>query len=450
MPQKPLISVFTPTNEPKYLSEAYESLKVQTVKDWEWIILPNGGLKKKDFSVRKFPFLKDPRIKVEWVLADKDNSPDGLPIGELKATACSLCTSPYHVELDHDDYLHEECLEKLLKAFDEGADFVYSGFAEFHDKTMLPNIYAAACGWRYYPFEYNNVKYMASNAFPPLPPWMLFIETGPNHVRSWRADKYHELGGHNRSFMAGDDYDLYMRFYNSGAKVVRIEECLYFYRYRENSENSFIKRNKAVHETVNSLYQEYVEKAFLRWCDDKNLLALDMGAYHNKPSDKRWSGVDVRQGPGVDFVADLDDPNKPWPWEDNSVGIIRAYDFIEHISNTVHMFNEIWRVLAPDGIVIIEVPSTDDGNGRPGRGAFQDPTHRGPYFNQNSFWYYTNDNYKAFVEGLTCAFYPLRCYTHYPSQFHVQHQIPYVRAHLVALKQGMAAPPPIPSMNVPT
>jgi hypothetical protein len=46
--------------------------------------------------------------------------------------------------------------------------------------------------------------------------------------------------------------------------------------------------------------------------------------------------------------------------------------------------NEIWRILKPDGIVDISVPSTD------GRGAFQDPTHVS-FWNINSFMYYCQE-----------------------------------------------------------
>ena len=47
--------------------------------------------------------------------------------------------------------------------------------------------------------------------------------------------------------------------------------------------------------------------------------------------------------------------------------------------------NEIWRVLKPDGIVIIEIPTTD------GPGAWQDPQHQS-FWNRNSFMYHDVSN----------------------------------------------------------
>lgn len=442
--QTPKISLFTPTNDPSFLEEAYASLKVQTEPDWEWVILPNGDFDRRRLAPYKMDFLNDPRVRVEWKMFDQKPpaGSEGHAIGEVKRIACELCRAPYLVELDHDDYLHEVCLQRLLEAFEGGADFVYSGFAEFHDKTMQPNLYSADCGWEYFPLEYRGVTYQATLGFPPEPQYLLLIQTGPNHVRSWRADKYWEIGGH-RNYMAGDDYDLYMRFYLAGMKIKRVDECLYFYRLRQNNENSFLKRNDLVHQTVNNLYQEYVELTYLRMSESRGLLALDLGSRGAKPKDPRWTGVDKKGGEGVDAIVDLDDPTRPWPWVDGSVGLVRAVDLLQYIQHPVHFFNEAWRVLAPDGMLITEVPSTDDGQGKAGRGAFMAPGARGPFYNPNSFWYYTKAEYNAQVPGLHCAFFPLRNYAYYATKWHADNYLPYVRTHLVAIKPGMAGPPPI-------
>lgn len=92
--------------------------------------------------------------------------------------------------------------------------------------------------------------------------------------------------------------------------------------------------------------------------------------------------VDIVAGPGVDQVADL---KSPWPWADNSVEYIRAWDIIEHLPDKIMTMNEIYRVLAPGGSVEIAVPTTD------GSGAFQDPTHVS-FWNRRSFLYYEDGN----------------------------------------------------------
>lgn len=164
------------------------------------------------------------------------------------------------------------------------------------------------------------------------------------------------------------------------------------------------------------------EQVGLKFASDNNLLAIDLGSAHNKPDG--YLGVDMHHADGVDFVCDI---RNGLPFEDSSVGIIRAYDFIEHIPDKIALFNEFHRVLAHDGILLTHTPSSD------GRGAFQDPTHVA-YYNENSFWYFTDPNYKRFVPELTCEFDPILVETWFPTEFHVRHKIPYVIANLKAIK----------------
>jgi glycosyltransferase involved in cell wall biosynthesis len=91
--------------------------------------------------------------------------------------------------------------------------------------------------------------------------------------------------------------------------------------------------------------------------------------------------VDVVDAPGV-TVADL---KQPWPWPDESVAHVRAWDIVEHLPDKIFTMNELWRVLAPDGTAEIAVPTTD------GSGAFQDPTHVS-FWNRRSFLYYEAGN----------------------------------------------------------
>jgi len=80
----------------------------------------------------------------------------------------------------------------------------------------------------------------------------------------------------------------------------------------------------------------------------------------------------------------LCDVTEGLPIDDNSVDVVRAFDFLEHIplGKTIFVIDEIWRVLKPGGIFEHFTPSTD------GRGAFMDPTHLS-FWNINSWLYFT-------------------------------------------------------------
>ena len=107
--------------------------------------------------------------------------------------------------------------------------------------------------------------------------------------------------------------------------------------------------------------------------------------------------------------------------------MIRAVDFLEHVADKVALFNELYRLLAPGGLLLSQTPSTD------GRGAFQDPTHVG-FYNENSFWFFTEAKYQSYVPEIQARFQVSRLVTDYPSEWHSAHNISYVTANLIALK----------------
>ena len=141
--------------------------------------------------------------------------------------------------------------------------------------------------------------------------------------------------------------------------------------------------NARIQQETVALYDQYVQRNALAWADRNGLKALDLGAAHNKPDG--YLGVDQYPGDGVDIVADI---SQGIDLPDSSVGVIRAVDFLEHVPAKVDLFNEVYRLLAHGGMLLSLTPSTD------GRGAFQDPTHVA-YYNENSFWYFTNAQYRV-------------------------------------------------------
>jgi len=165
-----------------------------------------------------------------------------------------------------------------------------------------------------------------------------------------------------------------------------------------------------------------MDKPF-KWSQDNNLLALDLGGAHNPAPG--YKTIDLHAP--ADYVGDIF--NVLGEMEDNSVGVIRAVDFCEHITDKIRLWNEFYRVLAHGGMVLSLTPSTD------GRGAFQDPTHVA-FYNINSFWYWVDDNYRRFVPEIKVNFQVSQLFTHFPSAWHETHNIPYVCANLIAIKEG--------------
>src|SRR5262249_55926888 len=67
---------------------------------------------------------------------------------------------------------------------------------------------------------------------------------------------------------------------------------------------------------------------------------------------KAYLGVDQRDGLGVDCVADVE----ALPQADASIGTVIAMNTFEHVPHFWRGFDEIYRVLRPDGAVLVSCP----------------------------------------------------------------------------------------------
>lgn len=407
-----LFSVITPVHalSQEYLINAYLSLRSAEC-DFEWIIVENGG------GVVPSGIKRDNRV----VVVGADCNAQYNSVGYLKGLAASRARGDVIVELDADDLLTHDALPSLHKAFsDKNVQMAYSNSAEFYDKTWKSNEYGVHWGWRSRSFFYQGYELREMIAWEPSAHMMRFIFWAPNHIRAWRTSAYREVGGHDASLKIGDDHDLCCRFYlKYGAQGIRhINKCLYLYRLHEG--NSCRLHNEDVQKQTLQNYIKYSRGMFVRWAQDEGLRLLDLGGRFNV-----WNGFETVDLRDADIICDL---NEKWPIPDNSVGVLRASHIFEHLKNPIHSMNEAYRVLAPGGFLLVEVPSTD------GRGAFQDPTHVS-FWNENTFWYYTNREFARFIRpAYEGRFQVSRVVTYFPTEFERTHNIPIVQADLIALK----------------
>lgn len=101
-------------------------------------------------------------------------------------------------------------------------------------------------------------------------------------------------------------------------------------------------------------------------------IMLDIGCGLNKQPG--FAGMDIRPLPGVDIVHDFE--SIPWPLPDECVLKAIASHVVEHINphkfGFVNWMNELWRVMRPDGQIVIVTPYATSP------GFYQDPTHCNP------------------------------------------------------------------------
>jgi glycosyltransferase involved in cell wall biosynthesis len=402
------VSIFTPTHNPVWLREAYNSIKNQPF--YEWVIVYNSGSPRIGFD-------KDPRVK-EFDLLDKGRGfTEPFKIGFLKNDACLRCTGDVMLELDHDDMLLPGAIEEVQRAFedDPAVGFVYSNDVLFTPTFERPTRFNPACGWQWREYDYNGHSLDEVVQWEPHPANVGRIWFAPDHLRSWRSDLYRSIGGHDKNRGWLDDLDLMCRLYPL-TTFKHIDKPLYMYRIHGGNTWLRPEINKAIQEDVWPTWDMYIQGMAEVWAKRKGLKLLELGG--RMAAKLGYITVDLKD---ADVITDL---NKPWPWEDSTVGVVRAYDVFEHLTDSLHTFKELYRVLSPGGMAFIQVPSTD------GRGAWADPTHK-TFYNVNSFYYFMDRNFAKYIDT------PVRFYM--PRLFTTTKDgsgTCWVRADAISLKNG--------------
>ena len=400
-------SIISPSHKnTPYLQELYESLCAQTYENWEWVLWLNGNFKRSKLSPE---IENDERVKIYEC---KEKNPN---VGFHKNKAFHLGSGDVVVEVDHDDMITPDCLEELNKAYqDESVGFVFSDVAVYDD-NFVP--YNEQHGWSYYFYNFRGKDRYVMNSWRPTSQSLAYIWYAPDHVRSWRKSVYESIGGHNVDLSICDDHELMIRTYLK-TKMYHIKKPLYIYRVY--GENTYLQRNADIQTKTVDLYKEYAYQLAEKDADDRGLLKVDIGG-----------GLYPRAGyltvdqEGGDITCDL---NEGIPLPDNSVGVINASHVLEHLRDPIKSMREIHRVLAHGGWAMIEVPSTD------GRGAWQDPTHVS-FWNEHSFWYYTNRDKAIFIRNSDIRFQTYRLET-----WEMAPHIPVVTAWLTAIKDEERLP----------
>jgi hypothetical protein len=402
------VSVFTAGHDVHYLDQAYASLRAQSLDHWEWIVLLG----------RKAPTWKppadDPRVRVERAASRIRET------GGLKRAACELCSGEFLVELDHGDLLASECLEHVADAFDEpGVVLAYSDFALIEpDGSPSHERFDPDYGWLFTEATVDGVQYDRCHALAPTPHNVGHIWYAPNHVRAFRRSSYDEVGGYNADLEYLDDQELMSRLYLVG-EFAQIKRCLYLERVKTNPTPRAERINKAIQEQTLVYYRELIEDLTLAWAKRQGLRCLRLRTpiwIEDEPDDRL-----------EDVVIDPEEPRIDT--DDNSVGLLKAYDVLQRTPKRAAFFNECHRVLAHAGLIFTQTPSTD------GRGAFQDPSHTA-YYNENSFAYLTQSELRVLIPDLTARLQVSHLRTSFPTDAHADLLIPFVYANLLAIKDG--------------
>ena len=232
---RPIFSVFTPSyNSYHKIERAYNSLKSQTLKDWEFIILDDSP------DDDHFNFLRkltenDSRVRLYRKSENNGN------IGNLKNEAVSLCRGKYVLEFDHDDEILPFVLKDSAEYFDKNPDigFIYMDcIATYEDGSnyWFGDFICKGYG-SYYCQKYNDKWVYVYNTPNINNITLSHLVCCPNHPRIWRKTELIKSGNYCEFLPICDDYEIILRTAVT-TKIAKIHKLGYI-QYMNNDNNNF-------------------------------------------------------------------------------------------------------------------------------------------------------------------------------------------------------------------
>lgn len=275
-----MISYFTPIyNTGEKLFNTYQSLLDQTYNNWEWVLVNDSTDGGKTLKIAESIAAKDPRVRL-YDFREKS----GGNIGEVKWRCCSMARGFILAELDHDDLLVPWCTEDLYKAAKKHpeAGFFFNDTVEVDENwNSLTYGEGFALGYGSYRKEEYAGKMMdVSNQQNINPKTIRHIVGVPNHVRAWRRSTYFEIGGHNRSLVIADDYELVVRTFLKAitCKIPKLGYIQFLYN-NANGQNTHNLSRADIQRRVRTISYYYNEQIKNRFEE----LGLEDWAYNENP-----------------------------------------------------------------------------------------------------------------------------------------------------------------------
>ena len=210
------------------MAETLDSLKQQTFRDFEVIIIDDGST---DGTAEKIkPYLSDARFKYVY----QENA----GVGAARNAALKFARGKWFCQLDGDDLFVPTALETFaeLSKKDSSANFIYCNMEMFFgNKTQIamPEDF----------FSNGDIKEI------------IYSKWGfPTASVMLSADSLREIGGYKTHFAALEDYDLYLRYAQNGVRAVSKNTVVARYRVLAGGKTSnMVRASKLCSEMVSDI-----------------------------------------------------------------------------------------------------------------------------------------------------------------------------------------------------
>lgn len=202
----PKVSILVPLYNTNldFLQKTLASVGVQTYANWELCLADASDLARTDIEklvgdvAARDARIKYVRLKTNGGISANTNGALALATGDVVAL------------LDHDDLLHPQALEVVVRAFtDQSADFVYTDEATFD--SVSGQILRKALKPDFDPDYLRGMNYIC-------------------HFTAFRRSLLDVVGVFDSAFDGSQDHDLFLRLTERAKRIVHVPKVVYFWR----------------------------------------------------------------------------------------------------------------------------------------------------------------------------------------------------------------------------
>ncbi|NIO15990.1 MAG: glycosyltransferase [Deltaproteobacteria bacterium] len=231
----PRVSIYMPSyNSKKFISEAIESVILQTYDDWELCICDDGSTDGTYEFLHK-EYSKHEKIRIERI--------PHAGIGGASNRAVRMCRGEFVGQLDSDDVLKPEAVEITVGFLEKHPEFglVYSNYEIINEKGEF------VC---------------AGFSWPDYDPIILLESMIVHHFRMFRSLYWHRTPGFHREIKNAVDYDMYLKL-SEVTSFSHLKKVLYCYRIH--GDNTSVLDYQLQSENHLRVVREALDRRRLSW-----------------------------------------------------------------------------------------------------------------------------------------------------------------------------------------
>ena len=248
---QPIVSIILPIrNSAHYLKECIDSILGQSLKAWELLAVDDHSTDS-SFQILYELTQKDPRVKL---LHNQ-----GKGIVDALNTGTENAKSPLIARMDADDIMHEKRLEVQVEYLNQNQEIDLVSCRTEHFPTRQETM-----GYQHY------VNWSNSIIEPREHELKRFIECPMAHPSViFRKRLIHNYGGYlNGEFP--EDYELWLRWFSRGVRMVKIPKVLLRWRDHKNRTSRIDpKYSTMAFQKIKSKYVKLLQEKTERWGNRK-------------------------------------------------------------------------------------------------------------------------------------------------------------------------------------